>query len=178
MKHAVRLWVTGLLVPAVSVAQERAVAEVGTNLGITIQDSGGPSLTHFGIPGEGILGQPTIYVSFFPGDALLAEPQVTMNILFSDGNTATTVGLAGFLGYLFSGPEVSSGYLGGMLAFQSVSGGRSSVSEIGMGGKVGYRIVAAPGLAVRIEGGFRRWPDADLNEISVGVAVGGVVRRP
>lgn len=166
-----------LLIPALAVAQGKPVVEIGTNLGVAIQSGNGASLTHFGIPGQGILGQPTLYASFFAGERLVVEPQVALNILSSDGETATSVGLGGQLGYLFNGPDLNSPFIAAGAAFQSVSGGGFSDSEFGLGGKVGYRLLAGNSVGVRIEAGYRRWLDAELNEFSIGIGIGGIVRR-
>lgn len=177
--RSLSIWVVvAAFVPGLTVAQDRSVAEIGTSLGLTIQSAGGNTLTHFGIPGQGILGQPTIYASIFTRGGLLVEPQVAFNLLSSGGSTVTTVGIAGDLGYLFNGPDASSGYLAGGATLQAVSGGGSSDSEFALGARVGYRAVVGSGLAVRVEGGYRRWLDAELNEFRIGLGIGGVVRRP
>ncbi len=177
MSRSTQLLLVGLLVPSLAAAQGKAVAEIGTNLGVGIQSSGGATLTHFGVPGQGILGQPTIYASFFAGDAVLVEPQVALNILSSEGETLTTVGLAGQAGYLFNGAEMNSPFVAGVVAFQAFSGGGASENDFALGGKVGYRVVVGTSVGVRVEGGYRRWFDTKLNEVTIGVGIGGIVRR-
>lgn len=44
-----------LLIPNFATAQDKAVVEIGTRLGVAIQTSGGTTFTHFGVPGQGIL---------------------------------------------------------------------------------------------------------------------------
>ncbi len=166
-----------LLIPTVAAAQEKPLVEIGTNLGLTIQSSGGTTLTQFGIPGQGILGQPIIYATFFAGEAVMVEPQIALNLLSSGGTTLTTVGLGGQAGYLFKGSAVNSPFLAGVLGFQSVSGGGFSDSDFGRGGKGGYRVLVGTSVGVRVEGGYRRWFDSELNVFSFGIGIGGIVRR-
>lgn len=162
------------LLPATVSAQGRPFVEVGTNLGVTIQKVGGFSRTHFGIPGEGILGQPTLYASFFPAGTFMVEPQVALNVVSSGGRTVTSLGLGAQVGTLLKGPEVNSPFVVAAIAFQSVSGGSG---EFALGGKAGYRIPVGTSFGVRFEGGFRRWFDSQVNEFSIGVGIGGVLRR-
>ncbi len=169
------LALAALGMPALAAAQGRPVVEIGTKLGVTIESVSGASLTHFGAPGQGILGQPTIYASFFAGRALLVEPEVALNIISSGGQTATSVGLGGQLGYLFRGPAVNSPFIAASAAFQSLSGGGSSDSEEGLGGKVGYRLLIGGSVGLRVEGGYRRWFKSHLNEFTIGVGIGGIV---
>lgn len=162
--------------PAMAVGQNRTAAEVGTSVGITVQSVGGSTLTAIGAPGAGILGQPTIYATFFPSEAVMVEPQIALTVLSSGGSTISTVGLGAQIGYLFAGPEVKSGFLAGTVGFQRVAAGGSSNSDLGVGGKVGYRVLVGTGLAVRVEGGLRRWLDTEVNEITIGVGIGGIAR--
>lgn len=173
--------VTHLLVPAalgltasIAAGQGRPVVELGTHAGVTILNNGG-SITQFRIPGQGILGQPTIYGSILLGSGLLVEPQIALNILSSEGETATTVGLAGQVGYAFSGHTMNSPFIFGTGAFQSVSGGGFSDSEFGAGAGVGYRLVIGQHFSVRFDGHFRRWFDSEVNEFAAGVGFGGVL---
>lgn len=164
------------VLPTVVAAQGRPVAEFGTSAGVVVENAGGSTLTYFGIPGEGILGQPTLYASIFTAGGIVFEPQVALNILSSSGNTATTVGLGGGVGYLFKGAEVNSAFAQGVFAFQSVSsGGGLSHSEVALGARLGYRLVVKTSLGVRLEAGYRRWFDSHLNEFSFGVGLGGVL---
>ena len=173
---------TCLLVPAalgltgsVLAGQGRPVVELGTHAGVTILSGGGSSLTQFRIPGKGILGQPTIYGTILAGSGLLVEPQIALNILSSEGETATTVGLAGQVGYAFSGHTMNSPFIFGTGAFQSVSGGGVSDSEFGAGAGVGYRLIIGQHFSIRFDGHFRRWFDSELNEFAAGVGFGGVL---
>lgn len=162
-------------VPGAAAAQGRPVAELGTSAGVVVENAGGSTLTYFGIPGEGILGQPTLYASIFTASGIMLEPQAALNILSASGNTATTVGLGGGVGYLFKGARVNSAFAQGVIAFQSVSGGGVSHGEVALGARLGYRLVVKTTLGVRLEAGYRRWFDSHLNEFSFGVGLGAVL---
>lgn len=178
MTRTIQLLFVVLLTPALGAAQGRPVVEIGTNVGVTVASSGGTTLTHFGVPGQGLLGQPTVYASVFAGASVLVEPQMALNIVSSEGETSTSVGLGGQVGYLFQGASLNSPFIAGALGFQSVSGGGFSESDFGIGGKVGYRVLIGSSVGLRFEGGYRRWFDSDLNEFTFGVAVGGIIRSP
>lgn len=165
-----------LAAPARATAQGKPIVEIGTNLGLTVVSSNGESITHFGIPGQGILGQPTIYASFYAGKSLLVEPQVALNIVHVSGETTSTLGFAGQVGYHFKGTGVNSFYLAGNLAVQHSSGGGDSTDE-GLGAKIGYRVLAGSSVGIRFEGGYRRWFDSHLNEFTLGMSIGGILHR-
>lgn len=177
MIRLTRILLAMLLLPAVAAAQEPPVAEIGTNFGLVVQSGGGNTLTHFGVPGQGILGQPTVYATFFAAEAFMVEPQLALNILSGGGTTVTTMGLGGQVGYLFDGPVVNSPFAAGSLQFQSISGGGNSTNDVALGGVVGYRIVVGSTVAVRLEAGYHRWFDNHLNEFSFGVGFGGLIHR-
>ena len=163
-------------VPSLVAAQGKPVVEIGTGLGVSIVSGGGTTVTHFGVPGQGILGQPTIYATFFAGKSVLVEPQMALNVLSSGGETATTVGLGGQVGYLFKGAAMNSPFLSGSMAFQSVSGGGVSDSEFALGARIGYRVLVGSSVGIRFEGGYQRWIDGHVNEFTIGMGIGGIVR--
>lgn len=153
-------------------------AEVGTSVGVTILSvsGGGGSITHVGIPGDGIQASPTIYATIFASPSVMVEPQVAFTLLSSSGTTLTTIGLALQVGYLFSPAQQGSPYLAANGAFQSasVSGGGGSISGPGLGGALGYRFKVRNNLAIRFDGRYRRWFSdfKDLNEIGFGLGLG------
>ncbi len=121
MASITRFLYAALVVPTLAFAQGKPVVEIGTDLGLTILSSGGESYTLFNIPGQGILGQPTIRATFFAGRSLTIEPQLALTWLSGDGGTQTRVGLGGQIGYLFNGSTAKSFYLAGSLAYYSIS---------------------------------------------------------
>ena len=98
-------------------------------------------------------------------------PELSFNLLSGGGSTITLLGLAGWIGYLFT-PGPTSGYIAGNVALQSVSVGGSSNTEFGVGGVVGYRAVVIPNIAVGVEGGVRRWPAASITEVVISLKLG------
>ena len=159
-------------------AQAKTSAEVGTSVGVTILSvsGGGGSITHVGIPGDGLQASPTIYATLFASPSVMVEPQVAFTLLSSGGTTLTSVGLALQVGYLFTPAQSGSAYFAANAAFQtlSVSGGGGSVSGPGIGGAVGYRFKVKNNLAIRADARYRRWFSdySDLNEIGFGLGLG------
>jgi hypothetical protein len=173
LTHAV---LVALVLPTAAVAQGKPVVEIGTNLGLTIEKAHGETLTVFGVPGQGLLGQPTMYASFFAGRKMLVEPQLALRMVHVDGETFTTLGLGGQLAYLTRGSAVNSPFLAGTLGFQSSSGGSGgSDSDFGLGAKIGYRTILGSSVGLRFEAGYRRWFDSELNEITIGIGIGGII---
>jgi len=172
-----RWFLVPMVVPTIATAQGNPVVEIGTSLGVAITSAHGSSVTHFGIPGQGLLGQPTVYATLFAGRTATIEPQVALSIISSEGETVTTVGLGGQIGYLFQGSTSNSPFIAGVLGFQSVSGGGTSGSDFGLGAKVGYRVLISTSVGVRFEGGYRRWFDGELNEFTFGIGIGGIINR-
>lgn len=165
-----------ILVPAVAAAQRSGV-EVGTNLGLSVIGADGATATRIGVPGGGMLGQPSIYASFFPGSHMMVQPQVAFHRLSGGGESLTSVGLGGDVGYLLSGARRSSPYLSATGAYQSVGGGGSTESDFAAGARIGYRMMMGSNIGMRLETGYRRWFDSDLNELTFGLAVGGILGR-
>ncbi len=161
---------TALMLPTYAAAQ----VEVGTRaFGFDIMANGG-TLTGVSIPGGGIFLGPTAYLMAFPSPNIMVGPEVNFNVLSGGGSTITTIGAAGWVGYLFT-PAANSAYLAGNIALQfaSVSGGGSN-TEFAAGGAVGYRAVVSQHVAVGVEGGYRRWFDLKINEIVISLKLGVV----
>jgi len=103
------------------------------------------------------------------------EPQLALTWTSTEGGTSTRVGVGGQIGYLFKGSTAKSLYLAGSLAYQSISGDVTSDGDFGFGGKLGVRVPYGSSVGVRFEAGYRRWFDHEINEITLGVGVGGIV---
>jgi hypothetical protein len=176
-KLAAVLAMAALLVPAAVQAQGETTIEIGTGIGASILANGG-TLTHIGAPGAGIVGQAPLYASFFFGRGMMVQPEMSLNILSGGGETLTILGFAGQLGYLFSGPAMNSPYVALSGALQYASGGGDSDSEFAAGARLGYRVRVNQGFAVSLEGGYRRWFDSDLNEITIAIRLGGILTAP
>jgi hypothetical protein len=182
MVHTMRLLLAALLLPALVYAQEKPFVEIGTNIGATVLTHDRSTITRVGIPGQDFLGQPSMYLSFFAGDPVLVEPRVALSLLHSGNSTYTTVGFGAQVGYLFNGSAMNSPFVGVDFGFQyekASSDGDWSVSDsdFGLGGKVGYRFLIGRSVGLRVEGGYRRWVDSELNEFNLGIGIGGIVHR-
>ncbi len=155
-------------------------AEVGTSIGLTVLSvsGGGGSVTHFGLPGEGIQASPAVYATFFASPSVMIEPQIAFSLLSGGGSTLTSLGLAFQVGYLFTPLQPGSAYVAANGAFQTVSlsGGGGSLSGPGFGAALGYRFKVKDHLAVRVDGRYRRWFSdyKDLNEIGFGLGLGAI----
>ena len=169
MRKALMTLATALMLPTYAAAQ----VEVGTRaIGVDIL-ANGETLTGVSIPGGGILLGPTVYLMYFPSPNIMVGPEVNFNVLSSGGSTLTTLGAAGWVGYLFT-PAANSAYLAGNIALQFVSFDGNSNTEFAVGGAVGYRAVVIQHVAVGVEGGYRRWFDLDINEIVISLKLGVV----
>ncbi len=165
------------LVPTLATAQGRPVVEIGTRLGVTVESAHGATLTHVGAPGSGIVGQPTIYASFFATPNMFVEPEIAFNVVTGLGQTATSIGGLLSLGYLSSWDARSAPFIAGTFGVERMSEGGYSHTEATVGGRIGVRLLASQAFAVRIEGGYRRWlGSSNENEITFGIGLGGVLR--
>ena len=164
---------TMVLGPIQALCQGRPLVEIGTGAGLTILSDGG-TITAFGVPGAGIISQPAIYASFFTPSGLVIEPSAAVNVVHVSGSTTSTVGLSGMVGKLFHGAVMNSTFAGVVGSLQGVSGGGTNFA---VGGRVGYRcVLSGGGLAMRVEGGYRRWLRfGGGNEFSIGVGFGGII---
>jgi hypothetical protein len=153
-------------------AQAQQKIEVGTGLGVSILTNGS-TVTTFGMPGGGIISQATMHASF--GDRLMIYPEIAFNLVSGGGSTATTIGMAANVGYLFSGAGMNSPYFAASGAFQFVDA-FGSATAFAAGAKVGYRLIVGESLAVRLEAGYRRWfNDFEGNEIIAGIRLGALI---
>lgn len=180
---AVAACVAPLSVPrAAAQAQEEPVAawEVGTRLGGTAFFRGGDSDTDLDVPGAGILGLPTLHAMYIhvsspkpsgpPPSTFYIELEAGLSQqLEGAGGTRLVLGLQP--GYLFAGQE-RSGYFGVNIALLSFDGD----TELALGSALGYRIPVQRHFAVRLQAGYRRWVDSELNELTFAVILGAVLR--
>jgi hypothetical protein len=164
-----------VLVPALAAAQSRSSVEIGSSVGVTILTANGSTLTHIGVPGAGIQASPMVFVTYIQSN-LMVEPQLALTSISGGGGSATEVGAALQLGYLFTPGGRGSGYLGANAALESFSGDITG-SGTAFGGAVGYRARVGRGSAVRLEARYRHWlGDFDgLNEIAFGIGLAGIL---
>lgn len=154
---------------------QRPKVDVGIHAGATILiPSGGDTEYVLGLPGGGsVLGLfPPVYATIFAGPNLMIEPQVAFAYLsFSDGGLLNA---ALQLGYLMQPAGRGSLYLAAHL-LSANSFGDGSGTEFAAGGSLGYRLVVKDVVGLRYEARYRRWFDADLNELALLVGFGVVI---
>jgi hypothetical protein len=169
-----------LIVPAAAAAQARPALEAGTYAGLSVAketDSDGSTKT-ISIPTG------TLYLAFFPTDQVFIEPEISLTRVSNDGSFTTLV-VNGWINVAPVGVGTSSVYIGGAptLRHLSVSGGGDgdSASQWGIAGRVGYRILAGEGFAVRLEAGYERLLENDDfsggNVFTLRVGLGGILSR-
>ncbi len=161
-------------------AQQPLPVEIGTQaMGITWASQSGHTTTLVGIPGGGVLLQPTVYTALFLSPVIALEPAVTYQHISSEGSSSwAAAGLLRLGGY-FAGARQNSPYLFGELGVRGTGSDSHSESHAGFGLGGGYRwLVADRRLALRLEGRVRRWAvDPDVTEIGIGLLGGIVVGR-
>lgn len=176
-------WLAVLLVaamPALAAAQQKPALEAGTyvGLGVTKVTGESGSTKMFSVPTG------TLYLAFFPTDKVFVEPEIALAVASDDG-TATSLGLNVWFDVAPAGVNTNSLYIGAAPALQRYSyssgGFHDSESQYGIAGRVGYRILASEGFAVRIEAGYEHWLEKDDNPsgnvFTVRVGLGGVLHR-
>jgi hypothetical protein len=170
MRKALLTLATVVMLPTYAAAQ----VEIGTRaVGVDILANGG-TLTDVSIPGGGIFLGPTAYLMFFPSPNIMVGPEIAFSVLSGGGSTLTSIGAAGWVGYLFT-PAANSAYLAGNVALQFASIGGSSDTEFAAGGALGSRAEVIQHAAVGVEGGYRRWFDSKINEIVISLTLGVVI---
>ena len=154
--------------------------EIGTFLGLNRFSSDGEGATLIGLPsapGVGFIGNPSMYVSWFPSGRLSIGPEFSLGRTSDDGDAVTSLYLAGRSAIHPYGNTNSGPYLFGRGAILVLSAGDSeSDTEVSVGAGLGYRWRVGNALVVRTEGGYRRWfDDTGTNDISVLIGLGASV---
>lgn len=175
------LSLTVLLLTAVGAQEPRQSAEIGTSLGVTILSASGGSITTVGMPVDAgplpLFARPAIYATIFATPAMMIEPQVAFaNISGGSSDNFTMLLVGGQFAYLIKPVKRNSPYIGANAAFQTLSAG-GTISGLGLGGALGYRVRIGAGFAMRLEGRYRRWlNDFDgINEIGIAIGLGGII---
>ena len=68
-----------------------------------------------------------------------------------------------------------SWYLGPNLSVEMLDVGGNVTTSWAWGGAVGFRYLPLPFLALRVEGRYRQWSTANIDEVGVAVAMGVVL---
>ncbi len=150
--------------------------EVGTRFGISRISSDDDSIVMIAVPGSptsGVLGNPSLYVSWFPSANLSVGPEI--NIGRSSGSTVgtTSLNLGGRALFSLQDNAVSGPYLlcqGAVLVLDVDK--RDSETDFSAGGGVGYQLRPGATLVVRAEGQYRRWFDDEVNDFSILIGLG------
>ena len=150
--------------------------EIGTRFGISRISSDDDSIVMMAVPGSptsGVLGNPSIYVSWFPGANLSVGPEI--NIGRSSGSTigTTSLNLGGRALFTLQNNAVSGPYLlcnGAVLVLDVDE--REAEADFSAGGGVGYQVYLGPAFVARAEGQYRRWFDDEVNDFSFLVGLG------
>lgn len=144
-------------------------------MGFTTFFEDGDSNTEFHAPGGGILRRPTLHAMYIhppkptgPQSTFYLEVESFLAQSFSGaGGTVFAMGVQP--GYLPGGPGKSAN-LGASAALLSSSGD----TQLALGPAVGYRVPVQTHFAVRLQAGYRRWFDAELDELTFAVILGAV----
>jgi hypothetical protein len=165
-----------LAIPLSATAQQTNRLEVGFHLGADffIPDGGDVDFS-LGAPGGGaVLGFfPPIYLTTDLGSSLFIEPQVAF--LYQSATEGGLVNAALQVGTFTRAHSRSSPYVAVHILTLSTFGGGGSTDFAG-GGSVGIRRIVNDRVGVRFEARYRRFFDADFNDIALLVGVGALFR--
>ena len=150
--------------------------EIGTRFGISRISSDDDSIVMMAAPGSptsGVLGNPSLYVAWFPGASMSVGPEI--NIGRSSGSTirTTSLNLGGRAMFSLKDNTVSGPYLlcNGAVLVLDVDD-REAEADFSAGGGLGYQIRAGAAFVMRAEAQYRRWFDDEVNDFSLLVGLG------
>ena len=150
--------------------------EVGTRFGISRVSSDDDSIVMMAVPGSptsGVLGNPSLYVSWFPSARMSVGPEI--NVGRSSGSTigTTSLNLGGRALFSLHDNAGSGPYLlchGAVLVLDVNE--RESETDFAAGSGVGYRLRLGASFILRAEGQYRRWFDDEVNDFSFLIGLG------
>lgn len=153
-----------------------AIYEIGTRFGISRVSSDDDSIVMVAVPGSptsGVLGNPSLYVSWFPSARMSVGPEI--NIGRSSGSTVgtTSLNLGGRALFSLHDNAGSGPYLlchGAILVLDVKE--RESETDFAAGSGVGYQLRLGQAFVVRAEGQYRRWFDDEVNDFSFLIGLG------
>ncbi|MDE2997528.1 MAG: hypothetical protein OXU79_00445 [Gemmatimonadota bacterium] len=153
--------------------------EIGTRFGFSRISSDDDSIVMMAAPGSptsGVLGNPSIYLSWFPSARMSVGPEI--NIGRSSGSTirTTSLNLGGRALFSLRDNADSGPYLlcNGAVLVLDVNE-REAEADFSAGGGVGYQLRAGAAFLLRAEGQYRRWFDDEVNDFSLLVGLGARV---
>ena len=166
--------------------------EIGTLFGLSHLSSNGDGITAIGVPGglSGIIGNPSLYVLWFPNEQLAIGPEFgfgrfSMHVKeeeYGEGELSVTFLYLGGRGTFYLQSNAMSGtYITGYgalshLVFASDLGwplaGSESETDFSAGAGLGYQSSLGSALVLRAEGRYRHWFDDRVNDFSFLLGLG------
>ncbi len=155
--------------------------EIGTRFGISRISSDDDSIVMMAVPGSptsGVLGNPSIFISWFPSANMSGGPEINVGRSSGSAVETTSLNFGGRALFTLRDNAVSGPYLlcnGAVLVLDVDE--REAEADFSAGGGVGYQVYLGPAFVVRAEGQYRRWFDDEVNDFSlligIGVRLGG-----
>jgi hypothetical protein len=159
------------IVASVALPARAQSVEVGTSLASATFGLEDSDPTIVGVPGDGFgLFRRGIYVAFFPASKIAIEPSAALQLI-DDDTTDYIANLGIQLSYLFKGNDVSSPFIFGDAGLIKISD-VDSIKSVGAG--LGYRWLANPHVALRLDGRWTHFTDGGGNSATVTFSIGGL----
>lgn len=153
-----------------------AAYEIGTRFGFSRISSDDDSIVMMAVPGSptsGILGNPSLYVSWFPSGNLSVGPEINVGRSSGSAVRTTSLNLGGRALFTLRDNAVSGPYLlcnGAVLVLDVDE--REAEADFSAGAGAGYQLRLGSGYFVRAEGQYRRWFDDEVNDFSILMGLG------
>ena len=148
----------------------RTVYEIGTRFGLSRISSDDDSIVMMAVPGSptsGVLGNPSLYVAWFPSGNLSVGPEINVGRSSGSAVRTTSLNLGGRALFTLRDNAVSGPYLlcnGAVLVLDVDE--REAEADFSAGAGAGYQLRLGSGYYVRAEGQYRRWFDDEVNDFS------------
>ena len=153
-----------------------AVYEIGTRFGISRVSTDDDSIVMIAAPGSptsGVLGNPSIYISWFPSANVSVGPEINVGRSSGSAVGITSLNLGARALFSLQDNAVSGPYLlcnGAVLVLDVDE--REAETDFSAGGGVGYQVYLGPAFVVRAEAQYRRWFDDEVNDFSFLIGLG------
>ena len=153
-----------------------AVYEIGTRFGISRVSTDDDSIVMIAAPGSptsGVLGNPSIYISWFPSANVSVGPEINVGRSSGSAVGITSLNLGSRALFSLQDNAVSGPYLlcnGAVLVLDVDE--REAETDFSAGGGVGYQVYLGPAFVVRAEAQYRRWFDDEVNDFSFLIGLG------
>ena len=150
--------------------------EIGTRFGISRVSSDDDSIVMMAVPGSptsGVLGNPSLYVSWFPSARMSVGPEINVGRSSGSAVGITSLNLGGRALFSLHDNAGSGPYLlchGAVLVLDVNE--REPETDFAAGSGVGYRLRLGASFVLRAEGQYRRWFDDEVNDFSFLIGLG------